>query len=93
MRTVRLEPSAEQGYNQCVEQHPRFEEIYRGMEWLLANDPGAQGLGLDLDGFRLCLHGSAWSDLPAIAAVYTFTDELVVIHGLHAVNAIRNQPA
>ena len=85
MRSVRLEHNARQDYDQCVQHHARFEEVYAGMEWLLSNDPGAQGLGLALDGFRLCVHGSSWGSLPAIAVIYTFTDELVTIYGIRAI--------
>ena len=85
MRTVRLQPNATREYDLCARQHTRFEDIYRGLEWLLSNNPEAQGFGLSLNGFRLCLHGSEWGDLPAIAVVYTFTDELVTIHGIAAV--------
>lgn len=82
MRTVRLELSAEQDYEQCKKQHPRFEEIYQGMEWLLSKDPGTQGMSLARDGMRLCVNQSGWGSMPTIAIVYTHSDEMVTIYGI-----------
>lgn len=83
MRTVRLEHTAQLSLDSDVAQYRRFDEVYRGMEWLLSNDP-MQGDPIG-DGFRLCSRGSQWASTPDILVAYTFTDDEVVIYDIKAV--------
>lgn len=91
MRTVRLEHSAQPELDRLVRQHHRFDEVYRAMEWLLANDPESQGVARN--GHRVCFHFSGWADMPGIVVVYTHTDQLVVIYGIQAIENPRDRPA
>ena len=91
MRTVRLEHSAQPALDRLTEQHDRFDEVYRAMEWLLSNDPASQGIARD--DYRVCFHFSEWSELPGIVAVYTHTDQLVVTYGIQAIERPRGHSA
>ena len=91
MRTVRLEHNAQPELDRLAKQHARFDEVYRAMEWLLANDPESQGIARN--GHRVCFHFSAWADVPGIVVVYTHTDELVTIYGIRAIKSPRDHSA
>ena len=91
MRTVRLEHSAQPELDRLTEQHERFDEVYRAMEWLLSNDPGSQGIARN--DHRACFHFSAWADVPGIVAVYTHTDQMVTIYGIQAIEHPRDHSA
>ena len=88
MRTVRLQPDATASLDAAIAKFPRFDEVYRGLEWLLANDPDAQGI--ERGGSAVCLGHSEWGSVPGIMAVFTHNDETVTIHGIKAIVGLRS---
>ena len=83
MRTVRLEHRARESLDRHVEEFSRFEEVYHGLEWLLANDP-KQGVALSAS-INVCFRTAQWADTPGILAAFSHSDNEVVIHDLKAV--------
>lgn len=83
MRTVRLDPAAEESKNVSDAEFERFDEVYRGLEWLLCRDPER---GVSLNGnVRVCFHQAEWASSPGILAVFSHTDDLVVIFDFKAI--------
>lgn len=83
MRTVRLEHKAEESLTRDEAAFDRFGEVYRALEWLLANDPEQ---GRRLHGtVRVCFHNPVWARTAGILAVFAHTDHEVVIYDLKAV--------
>lgn len=88
MRDIRLEHNARQELDRLNQQFPRFDEVYRGMEWLLANDPASQGVAHN--GFRVCFHFSRWASTPGIVVAYTHNEQRVMVYGIQAIESPRN---
>lgn len=83
MRTVRLEPAAEQSLKEYEEEFSSFDEVYRALEWLLANNP-EQGISIN-NRVRVCFHAARWAATPGILAVFSYTKDMVVIYGIKAI--------
>ena len=83
MRTVRLEHRASQSLNSYNARYARFDEVYQGLEWLLARNP-LQGINLG-NGFRVCFQTSQWGKTPGILALFSHTQNQVVIYDLKAI--------
>ncbi|MDE0254301.1 MAG: hypothetical protein OYG32_05860 [Rhodospirillaceae bacterium] len=83
MRTVRLEHQASQSLDHCKAKFGRFDEVYQGLEWLLARNPLQ---GFDLGGnLRVCFQTAQWAQTPGILAVFSHTANEVVIYDLKAI--------
>lgn len=85
-RTVVLEVAAAASVDGYTNHFPRFEAAWLGVEWLLARTPQI-GLSKTVGGREFFLSvrsGDVLAGTPAIAVVYEFTDDQVVVHDVFA---------
>lgn len=85
-RSVVLEHSAAADLDRYELELPRFEEIWRGLEWLVARSP-EKSRGDERDGkeYRLMARaGNALAGTPTIAIVYTFDEKEVTVYAIKA---------
>lgn len=78
----------------CQERHPRFNEAWDGLKWLLARTPDLkEAMIWDGDGngpYRAYVAaGDALAGTPDIWVVYTFSDTEVVLIGVQAHEAAK----
>lgn len=86
-RTIVLEPNAQATVDSCAQKVSRFDDIWGGLEWLLARKPEC-GVIKIVSGVRynLCVRKS--DDLAktdGIAVIYSYDESVVTIYGIKVI--------
>ena len=87
-RTVVLDPQPQRAVDAAMAVAPRFEEVFMGLEWLLARSPG-RGLKGRINDQTVWVYvqgGDRTADTPELWVVYTYDDEQVVIRALRVLH-------
>lgn len=84
-RSIVPDHSAQQKIDEASASIRRFDEVWRGLEWLLARSPEARAHKI-VDGRQYWLmvrSGDSLAGTPTVAVVYSFTDDEVFVHGVN----------
>jgi hypothetical protein len=88
LRTVAEELDVATLVDQLTEAHPRFDEVWEGIKWILARTPdmnsGARRAKAARNYRVHVFVGDALADTPDVWVTYFFTDNEVVILGIMA---------
>ncbi|MFN3521005.1 MAG: hypothetical protein ACK4YQ_02060 [Phenylobacterium sp.] len=85
LRTVIHELDVSVLVDALTERHPRFAEVWEGIEWLLARTPDLKGSARREGAENIRIHPFAGDELagtPDVWVVYKFDDNEVVILGV-----------
>jgi hypothetical protein len=87
LRTIVLEPAAQEAADSFCEEFPRFEEAWDALQWLLARHPRQVGSRKAVNGreYWACVRApDEIAGTPQIAVVYSFDNDEVVIYDVKA---------
>lgn len=86
-RSIVLQPGVDQVIDDYTASIPRFDEAYRGMEWLLARNP-MRGMTKSEGGIEWRVYVQEQDTIaktPRIWVLFTVSENEVVIYGINAV--------
>lgn len=79
-----LDPQPQEAVDSATKDIPRFEDVFMGLEWLLARSPG-RGLRGRINGRTVWVYvqgGDRTAGTPELWVVYTYDDDCVEINAL-----------